>query len=273
MSKIKILFVGSFKKHAKDGAVGGQMYACNTLINSDLKLDFDWVLLDSTSRSVPPPLFYVRLFFALIRVTKAIYFLLFGSINTVLLFTGGGFGFLEKGFIAILSKTLGKKVVLAPRSGYIIEDLKKNFTIRKFIFYVFEKCDVVICQSLLWKNLYQNMKNFNSTQFKVIENWIDTSFYITNRPLKEEVIILFMGWLEKKKGVVDLVHAIQQIDGELNSGIKFKIALFNSLIFPGSIINPTFPCNSKSGILPTLEPITAIFDAIASIRTFGYPST
>ena len=36
MKKNKILFVGSFKTTSKNGGVGGQMFACKTIINSSI---------------------------------------------------------------------------------------------------------------------------------------------------------------------------------------------------------------------------------------------
>ena len=51
-TKRKILFVGSFKEKAKDGSVGGQMYACKSLINSDLSNHVDWILFDITGKPI-----------------------------------------------------------------------------------------------------------------------------------------------------------------------------------------------------------------------------
>jgi hypothetical protein len=45
---------------AKDGSVGGQMYACRSIIASDLSNYIDWILLDTTGESVPPPPVYYK---------------------------------------------------------------------------------------------------------------------------------------------------------------------------------------------------------------------
>ena len=53
--KKKVLFIGSFVDKANDGSVGGQMYACKSLIESNLTDQIEWILLDTTGKSVPPP--------------------------------------------------------------------------------------------------------------------------------------------------------------------------------------------------------------------------
>jgi ribonucleoside-diphosphate reductase alpha chain len=53
VKKRRVLFVGSFIEKAKDGSVGGQMYACRSIIASDLNSYIDWILLDNKGESVP----------------------------------------------------------------------------------------------------------------------------------------------------------------------------------------------------------------------------
>ena len=43
-NKKQVLFVGSFIESGKSGNVGGQMFACRSLINSEISEKVDWTL-------------------------------------------------------------------------------------------------------------------------------------------------------------------------------------------------------------------------------------
>ena len=70
--KLVVLFVGGFTK-ARDGAVGGQLHACDTLINSKISGEVDFILVDSTMESLPPPPLYRRAYVAIKRIIEFIY--------------------------------------------------------------------------------------------------------------------------------------------------------------------------------------------------------
>ena len=84
INKKHVLFVGSFKTIAKDGSVGGQMYACQTLIGSELSNQVEWILLDSTADSNIPESMIKRTYKAGRRIFLFSYYLVSKKINIVL---------------------------------------------------------------------------------------------------------------------------------------------------------------------------------------------
>ncbi len=225
MKRRRILFVGSFKKAAKDGSVGGQMFACKTLLESPISDDVDWLLIDSTADSNKNPSLLKRLRKAFRRLLRFYYFLLFKRFKTALIFTVGGGSFIEKGSMALMSKLFGKTVVIAPRSGLIPEDYKRSGFMRKFIPYVIRKVDYVICQGENWKEFYQGISNSKDEKFIVIQNWLNAEPYFNihrNGQLNHQINILFLSWLNEQKGIFDLIDAAKNIL-EKHKNVRFWI--------------------------------------------------
>lgn len=214
INKKHVLFVGSFKTIAKDGSVGGQMYACQTLIGSELSNQVEWFLLDSTADSNIPESMIKRTYKAARRILLFLYYLASKKINIVLIFTADGWSFIEKGTMSILAKLFCKKVIIAPRSGLVVNDIKESFFMRKFIPYVLDNVDYVICQGDIWKSFYSNLSISNSNKFIVINNWIDLSIYNPSKSNKGCIQILFLAWVDKNKGIYDLINALSYLKND-----------------------------------------------------------
>lgn len=231
----KVLFVGSFREAGKDGSVGGQMFACRSLVKSNLNKHIDWILLDTTGESVPPPPLIKRGWNAIKRILNLIQKLIFAKeVRTILIFCSNGWSFIEKGVMVFLGKMFGRKVIIAPRSGRILKDIE-NIRFRQFASRVFRKADVVLCQSNRWKDVFTSIINTNDlnelnieNHFIVRQNWVDVESYIQNRPVyrtrEDKVVFLYLGWLELYKGIADLLEAINMIKDQLPNNIRFIIA-------------------------------------------------
>lgn len=208
--KKKVLFVGAFNPNI--GAIGGQLFACMSLINSDLKNLYDWILIDTTLE-VPAPPIYTRIWRAILRIFRFLYSVIFNSPDTILIFTADGLSFIEKGTMTIIAKWLGKKTILAPRSGMLYDNLNEPL-FKKFIVFVIKHTDIVICQGESWKKTFAELVP-NPNKYQVIYNWIDVDTYaIAKKEIDEAgkpIEILFLGWLEGFKGVFELIEAITQL--------------------------------------------------------------
>ena len=213
----KVLFVGSFKSSSKDGSVGGQMFACNTIMNSKLSEEIEWTLIDTTSDSSIIASLSRRFFKAIKRLFIFCFYIAFKRFDKILIFTGDGYSFWEKGMMSVLAKSLTKsKVILAPRSGIILNDINKNGYLAKFIKFVLRRVDLVLCQSITWKRYFGALiSNVNSDKFIIIENWIDIKPYkdlpILHRSINEPVTILFLSWLDTNKGIYELINATKML--------------------------------------------------------------
>lgn len=226
--KKKVLFIGSFLATSKDGGVGGQMFASKTIVNSSLTETIDWTLLDTTARSNILSSNFVRVYKAAIRLIKFLYYILFFRFDYILIFVGDGWSIWEKGLMSIFGKYLSKsKVILAPRSGFIINNINKEGNLKKFIQFVFKKVDIIICQSQYWKHLFENVAyNQSKSKFVVIENMIQFDDYknIKIRDIEKDspVTILFMAWVTRAKGIYELIEAIKML---VKDNLKFKVII------------------------------------------------
>lgn len=219
MEKKRVLFVGSFKNTAKDGSVGGQMYACKSLISSPLSETVEWILLDSTGDSVPPPPISRRLFLALKRVIKFIYFIIRYRPQVTLIFTANGTSILEKGMMVLVASTFSIKTILAPRGGPLEHEIKRSRVFRSLVKLVLRRSSFVICQGNFWREFFLSIESGNPRKYVSIPNWIDLDNYvytdrrtITNvhRKDDEALMILFMGWVQSDKGVFDLYSSLSE---------------------------------------------------------------
>jgi len=223
----KILFVGSFKT-GNDGGWGGQLFACKTIVDSDLRQSVDWTLLDTTHDSNIASSKFRRIQKATFRMIKFIYYLLFFKFDFILIFVSNGWSFWEKGTMCILVKYWNNsKVVLAPRSGFIINDLNNKPKLSKFIKFAFKKSDFVVCQSNSWKLLFEEASNEkNDKKYIVIENMIDYEKYAhlpIKYPRENQIInILFLSWVTRSKGIYELLDAAILLK---NDGFHFKITI------------------------------------------------
>lgn len=213
LKKKNVIFVGAFNIDNKDGSTGGQLFACHTLINSDLKKNINFIEIDSTVTSVPVPPLRIRAFNALFRVFKLIFILISKKVDSVLIFSADSFSFLEKGLMAIITNIFGKKVIFAPRSGMSLDDYKNSKFMRWYMSIVIKSSTYIMCQGQFWKDFYLKMDSNNEEKFVIVHNWIneeeykDVEFNLSHATFK----ILYIGWLEKFKGILDLLESLKKI--------------------------------------------------------------
>jgi glycosyltransferase involved in cell wall biosynthesis len=228
MRKKKTLFVGSFKSTSKDGSVGGQMFACKTIINSSVSDFVDWTLIDTTSDSNTLISFHKRFYKAFSRISRFIYYMVFYKYDSVLIFVADGLSFWEKGLMVVIAKYISNsKVIIAPRSGFIVNDIEQAGVLKRFVKTVFRKVDFVVCQSTTWKHLFEKTaEQINNDKYIVVENIIDFSIYEV-LPLRfiennEKITILFMSWVCRNKGVFELIEAVKMLEKEK---LNFKLVI------------------------------------------------
>ena len=221
--KTTFIIVGGFRS-AADGSVGGQIYACRTLIESPISEQIDWIELDSTMESVPPPSLRRRSFLAGKRLLLFIGFLLRRRPDGALIFVADGLSFLEKGLMVFLARLWRRRVVLSPRSGYLLDHVRRWRFMRWYLQMVFRCSHLVLCQSDSWKEAFQLVSGLPASRFRVVRNWIDTGPYVAP-PLVEHdgvVRVLFMGWVEREKGIYEIVEAVKEFRDALR-GTRFII--------------------------------------------------
>jgi glycosyltransferase involved in cell wall biosynthesis len=213
-SKKRVLFVGSFVDKANDGSVGGQMYACKSLIDSNLSDKIEWILLDTTGKSVPPPSFIKRGFFAINRLFKLVFSIITKKPSSILIFAGSGASVYEKGIMILIGKLFFRKVIFAPRGGGLVNEIAQSNFFKLYVRLIFYFSDNIICQGNYWYDFFKSILQPEShKKLVIVSNWIDTEKYNIaqkedNGAEENEISIISMGWMEKEKGVQDLFEAL-----------------------------------------------------------------
>ena len=222
--KPKVLFVGAFKE-TMDGSVGGQLHACNTLINSEISNKIDLTLVDSTMETLPLPSVVRRAYLALKRTLIFFYKLSTTKYDSAFIFTGAGLGFVEKGCMVLLAKIFRVRVILSPRSGLLVDQINEIRLMRWYVNFILHKCDVILCQGQSWKEFYHDLTKLPSNKFIIIKNWINPLPYL-KLPIQKinhgKINVLFLGWIEKNKGIYDLVLTVKE-NRELLSNYIFVV--------------------------------------------------
>lgn len=209
-AKPSVVFVGAFNTAASQ-IRGGQLSACLSILNSPLAESFHFHLIDSTLESLPPPPLRRRAARAAHRVAHFAACMLFRRDDIALIFISHGFGFLEKGLMVLLARASGRRVVLAPRSGILVDDYARGPFWRTFIRAVLGSANVVVCQSSGWCETFARW-GVARARLTVIPNWIDATPFLSIPPPTPEpggpLRILFLGHVEVSKGIFDLIEAI-----------------------------------------------------------------
>lgn len=210
-----VIFVGSFAPSAKDGTVGGQMFACHSLLDSPLSEVVKWLLIDSTLRSLPQPHMIVRLGYAFRRILLLCWYLVHYPVSAILIFTSwDALSFLEKGLMCLLGRACGRRVVLSIRSEVRLGEAGALLTWFRRL--VLSRCSVMMCQSAEAAANLTKLLGAADDRINVIPNWIDVERYrqpegVAGPRGAQEHRFIYLGWLENAKGIYVLLEAVQML--------------------------------------------------------------
>ena len=215
MLKDNLLFVGAFPENNSQ-IIGGNVSACRSLLETKFSNNYELYLLDSTQVSNPPPSLPIRACFAFLRFIKFIYIIERYRINKVLILSSSGFSLLEKTLMCGYSHLRGARSFLFPRSGAIIQKGISSKFYRLLLKILFRFPNKILCQGEAWRDFCITHLNMQSDKLPIIENWLSNKSLLEigrNRNQKEAKIkrLLFVGWLEKSKGVNELLNSFNEV--------------------------------------------------------------
>jgi glycosyltransferase involved in cell wall biosynthesis len=211
----RLLVVGGFPRPGHT-VYGGIVTASQALLRSGLGERFDIVPFDSTQASNPPPGLLVRTGLAALRFARFVARVVFHRPDAVMLFAATGFSLIEKGAMAWVCRLLRLPVAIFPRGGASIEMAARSAFNRAWTRWALAGADKVLCQGPAWQRFVVGLGDHDPHHAPIIENWTATDELcaIGAARVQEDlptVRLLFVGWLEKDKGVGDLLEACARL--------------------------------------------------------------
>ena len=211
--KKRLLLIGAFPKKNKKTIYGGQITACNDLANSELKYIYNLKFIDSTSKSNPPPNIYIRFIIALKRLIIFIFNIIYFRPNVIIIFLAGLTSTLEKGLMILIGRIFNKKIMIFPRAGELINAYKRIYLFKIFVKFTFQYVNKFLCQGKTFQDFAVTELNLRKENCPIIPNWtaredfLDLGLHRNYSEKKENLNIIFIGWLEKHKGIYEIIEA------------------------------------------------------------------
>ena len=224
--KSKILIVGGFPSD-NNQIFGGIVTSCQALMKSSFSKRFDVITIDSTQIQNPIPTLFIRFLYAFKRSSLYFFKLLFKRPDVVILFPAIGASLVEKGVMSWLAFFLRIPVLMFPRGGPLLNQVKESAFTKFWVKIVFSSSTMVLCQGPAWKNFAMEVLGFSDNKSPIIFNWTatDSLLAIGEEKLTKETSlplnILFLGWVEKEKGIFDLLDVCL----DLKEDYKFKVSI------------------------------------------------
>lgn len=210
--KKKLLLVGAFPPPDVQ-IFGGIVTTCRTLLNSSFSDYYELVLIDSTQISNPPPSFGVRTLLAFRRFARFLKVFFSVRPDAVLLFTAIGASILEKGAMAWVARLRRIPTFLFPRGAGLIRTVQASSFQRVWVTVAMRGATHILCQGPAWKRFAIDVLGFRESRSLIVQNWTATESMLMigdSRTLTstfDAPRLLFLGWLEREKGVFELLDA------------------------------------------------------------------
>jgi glycosyltransferase involved in cell wall biosynthesis len=217
----RLLFVGAFPPAGRD-IFGGNVTACRALMETSFPSQLELELVDSTQISNPPPGVVIRGVLAVKRLLTFLRRFERARPDAVLAFTGSGIGLAEKGLMLWYARCRGSSTLVFPRSGGS-ETGGRSAPLRWWQRAALRGSDVMFCQGPTWKAIGTRYLGYSDAATPVVPNWSATPRLLRigderqvrpSRGTLGPLRVLFVGWLESKKGVGELIEAFGRVVGE-----------------------------------------------------------
>jgi glycosyltransferase involved in cell wall biosynthesis len=225
-ARMRVLFVGAFPPPGT-AVFGGMVTSCGALLQSSLPARVNLDVLDSTQVSNPPPGLGERLLRAAARCARFVGSLERRRPDAVLLFVAVGASIVEKGAMAWYARLRGVPVVMFPRGWSVVQDAHRSAVTRAWVAWCFRGARRLVCQSEAWRQFAIDALGFAPGNVTVIRNWTATPQLLAIGAKRgprsgAPVRLLFLSWLEREKGIFELLEACRRLAGA--SGFSLDVA-------------------------------------------------
>lgn len=212
LKRPKVLVVGAFPPPGRK-VFGGMVTSCQALVESSFSSRFELVLVDSTQVSNPAPPFIPRAILAVRRFAVFLTQLVRQRPDAVVLFTALGASVIEKGAMAWVARLFGVPALVFPRGAGLIDIAAKSNLQRSWIRCALRGATHFLCQGPAWQRFAVDVIGFSPSRAPIVPNWTASEHLLAigrNRLSpggRQTIRILFLGWLEREKGIFELLQA------------------------------------------------------------------
>ena len=198
--KVKICMVGPDPK-----VMGGVASVVSGYLNSSMVREFDLKYISSHKDGSK----LKKLMVAAIAYLTFIWMCIFNRPDIIHIHSSFGASFYRKMFFIIIGKWFSVPVINHIH-GAEFDEFFTNASERKkrLVAKIYKKCDVIIVLSREWKNKLKS--EIKGLDIRVVENFSIVPDDLT-APENRENIILFLGYIGKRKGVYDIPDVVKNV--------------------------------------------------------------
>jgi len=193
---------------------GGQLTAANALVHYLALKEIRYELLNTLATSYPPTPLRMKLLQSARRIYKGWRHAANASCRGYLSFSTFGLSFYERCAICLIFRLYRKQSLIFFRSTEILGQ-RMSALKRKALSTLLKIPSVVVSQG---SQLEQELHNLGVRKVGVIPNWLPPGTGITHEPMtypEDEVVnFVFIGWLERLKGVPELLEAAKLLSSQ-----------------------------------------------------------
>jgi glycosyltransferase involved in cell wall biosynthesis len=214
--RLRLLVVGAFPPEGR-AVYGGIVTLCRALLRSSLPERADLTLVDTTQSAHPPPHVFRRAGLALQRMCGYVAALERSRPDAVILFVAAGMSVADKGAMAWYARLRGVPALLYPCGGPVIDACRRSRLARVAVRCAFGGARMILCQGQEWRRFAVGMMGFAPDAAPVIPNWtaspelLEVGRARAQRASASAPRVLFVGWLDRAKGVAELLEACREL--------------------------------------------------------------
>ena len=166
--------------------------------------------------------FPIKVFYILYAFTEIFFLLLFDkNIKIIHIHSAAYSSFYRTNIFMNLAKIFQKKVILHIHAGDFKEFYKKSSN-KSFIIKELNRCDKIIVLSNSWEEWFSFI-GINKTKITVLNNIVDYPVIKKEDEKHKKITFLFLGKIEKLKGIFDLLSVITENKKLLENKILLRI--------------------------------------------------
>ena len=223
LKKPIIILIGAKPKSASNQHPGGQITASLGLLEYANRVRIVIKVIDTTQSSFPVPPFSARFRKGLRRLRELLSLSSKYDVRGCVIFSSSGFSFYERIVLALLCRVLRIKTILFIRSGHFIDEINAS-KIKSLLAKLFLLVPTIVgAQGENWRRFYEGL-GVPAQKITVVRNWLpsDTKLSKVKCSTQKKVRFIFVGWLVKNKGVIELLNACEIL---INQGFRFELTI------------------------------------------------